>query len=185
MLSTKIKIVSSLEKPLAHESIDKLKPLRKITALKGERLSFQVAHTCHNDNQNDRGYIYASVALEGELAKYATMRDVCSVPVDRPTVQHSSIHDTNYISKDPGVFPDILRPLHNVSCICIANGHVMSMWVEINIPKRIKAGDYTVSVSVFNKNQELVAKESVTIEIIRRLKLHNLEFFLSIIHFLR
>ncbi len=169
MLTTKIKIVSSLEKALAHESIDKFKPLRRISALKGERLSFQVLHTCHNDNQADRGYNYASVTLEGELAKYATMRDVCSVPVDRPTVQHSSIHDTNYISKEPGVFPDILRPLHHVNCICIANGHLMAMWVEINVPKRIKAGDYTVTVNVHDKNENLIATKSVTVEIINAL----------------
>ena len=68
MLSTKIRIVSSLEKPLAHEPIDKLKPLRKISALKGERLSFQVAHTCHNDDQNSRGVIMSHVTLDGERA---------------------------------------------------------------------------------------------------------------------
>ena len=112
MFSAKITIISSLEKPLAHESIDKFKPLRKISCLKGERLSFQVAHTCHNDDQNSRGVIMSHVTLDGELSKYATMRDVCSVPIDRPTVQHSTIHDDNYISKGPGVFPDILRPMH-------------------------------------------------------------------------
>ena len=112
MFSARIKIISSLEKPLAHESIDKFKPLRKISCLKGERLSFQVAHTCHNDDQNSRGVIMSHVTLDGELSKYATMRDVCSVPIDRPTVQHSTIHDDNYISKGPGVFPDISHTIY-------------------------------------------------------------------------
>ena len=166
MLSTKIKIVSSLEKPLAHESIDKLKTLRKISALKGERLSFQVAHTSHNDNFGSRGIIMAFVTLEGELAKYATMRDVCSVPIDRPTLQHSGIHDDNYISKEPGVFPDILRPMHYTNSVCVANGHTMAFWVEINIPKRIKAGEYTLTVKLHDHKDNFLAEEKVTIEII-------------------
>ena len=166
MFTAKFKIVSSLEKALVHESIDKFKPLRRITALKGERLSFQMLHTCHSDDPNNRGVIRSQVTMEGELAKYATMRDVCSVPIDRHTTQCATIHDDNYISKEPGVFPDILRPMHYGNSICIANGGLMAVWVEVNIPKRIKAGDYTITINIHDHKGNFIGTASTVIEII-------------------
>ena len=167
----KTKIVSSLEKGLASDCIDKFKELRNITALKGERISFQLLHVYHFDNTfwNPRG-ITATINLEGELAKYATMRDVCNVVIDRPTVQHSGIADDNYISKGPGIFPDVLRPLHHTSDgkekICISGETLMGVWIEINIPKRIKAGKYPVSVILYSPEEKTTVEKTVTVEII-------------------
>ena len=79
----KTKIVSSQEKIFVDDSIEKFATLERISALGGERLSLQ--------------FIYADVApeyipsrpicdltVEGELAQYCIVRDVRSVPVDRP-----------------------------------------------------------------------------------------------------
>ena len=167
----KTKIVSSLEKGFPSDSISKFKELKSITALKGERVSFQLFHIYHFDNTfwNNRG-LKATIELEGELAKYANMRDVCNVVVDRPTVQHSGAADDNYISKGPGIFPDILRPLHHTAekkeSISISGGTLMGVWVEINIPKRIKAGKYPITVNVTSPEEKTTVSKTLTVEII-------------------
>ena len=167
----KTKIVSSLEKGFPSDSISKFKELRSITALKGERISFQLFHIYHFDNTfwNNRG-LKATIDIEGELAKYATMRDVCNVVVDRPTVQHSGTADDNYISKGPGIFPDILRPLHHTAegkeSISISGGTLMGVWIEVNVPKRIKAGKYPLTVNVTSPEEKTTVSKTVTVEII-------------------
>ena len=104
----KTKIVSSQEKVFVDDSIEKFATLERISALGGERLSLQ--------------FIYADVApeyipsrpicdltVEGELAQYCIVRDVRSVPVDRPV--NILKYDENYLRTTPGIYPDILTPL--------------------------------------------------------------------------
>ncbi|MBO7304165.1 MAG: DUF4091 domain-containing protein [Clostridia bacterium] len=165
MIKGRIKIVSSLEKPLAHESFDGFTPLTRISALRGERLSFQVIHTVKSDNPVFRGRS-AFIDIEGELAQYATLRDVCSVPIDRPTVQHSTAEDTNYITKGVGIFPDVLRPLHNRNSICLGCDSLMSVWVEIELPEDIADGIYDTAVILTDESGGFLAREYVAVEII-------------------
>ncbi len=163
----KTKFVSSLVKALVEDDFDSFKPLTHISALKGERLSVQLLHTyifdkpdTHWQNTNT----LARIELGGGLSEYASMRDVCNVPVDRPTLDFLN-GDTDYVSLRPGLFPDVLRPLCYGGKVCVTQGLVFSVWIEIDIPKDIEAGEYTLSVSL-NDGKGEEAEDSVRIEVI-------------------
>ena len=142
----KLKIVSSLEKALLEENIEGFRSLDRISVLKGERLSFQLLHTfCPTPALDplERNRADCVLTAEGALIQYATFRDVCNVPVERPTVE-KAVGDEDYIRKRPGLCPDLLRPLHYENhVICVPN-LLAAVWVEINIPEDISAGEYVL-----------------------------------------
>jgi hypothetical protein len=164
----KTRIVSSLEKAMLEDKIESFNPLERISALRGERLSFQLLHTFEYSEDSSppaRNRADAQLTAEGELVKYATFREVGNVPVERPTLEKAP-NDDDYISKRPGLFPDILRPLHGGgSMVYCAPYYTMAIWVEINIPKDMKAGEYEFSLRL-NANSKGDSESKLKIEII-------------------
>ncbi|MBP3604973.1 MAG: DUF4091 domain-containing protein [Clostridia bacterium] len=163
------KIVSSLEKALLEENIEGFQPLDRISALKGERLSFQLLHTFRPSPAMDpleRNRAKCKLKAEGELIQYATLRDVCNVPVERPTVE-KAVGDEDYISKRPGLFPDLLRPLHYENSVICAPNLLASVWVEINIPEDISAGEYVLKFMLdASESGKGFAESVITVEVI-------------------
>ncbi len=160
----KLKITSSLEKSMLEDKIEKFVPLERISALRGERLSFQIFNTFEYPAGNPTNIPFAKLTAEGELAKYATFREVGNIPVERPTLD-ACPHDNDYISKKPGVYPDILRPLRGGDTACPIPFYLSSVWVEIDIPEDIEAGEYDFKVT-FDGNKGDFAEASIKIEII-------------------
>ena len=103
-----IKIISSLEKCFLDETLDNKQQMTDFIALRNQPIAYQIAIYCTDKigrSINER----VTVALSGELAKYATVRTVISVPNHFPSLPGA---DDNYIRKTPGLYPDLLRPLH-------------------------------------------------------------------------
>ena len=160
-------IVSSLEKALLEQQIQDFSPLERISALRGERLSVQLLHTFEYDPDSDpksRSFCFAKLTAEGELTQYATYRDVCNIPIARPVLE-KVIADGDYISKRPGLFPDLLRPLHYGSTVCPAPRLLGSVWVEIDIPKDFKAGEYEFKIKL-DADEKGSSESSIIIEVI-------------------
>ena len=167
----KFKVISSLEKPMPSDSINKFTKLKRISVLKGERLSFQVILTNIDECLTWRG-VAAKLTLSGELSEKATVRDVCYVPIARPTLQHDKAWhmDDNYVSKEPGIFPDVLRPLHSNDTVFMPNSILTVLWVELDIPKKIRAGEHTITLTlkIFDEDEDESPSftESLTVEVI-------------------
>lgn len=163
----KTKIVSSLEKALLESPIEKYDELKRISALKGERVSVQLLHCYFHEPANgnwDKRKVYATVTLDGTLAKYANLRDVCNVGLATPTLEQSAPDDNNYITKRPAILPDVLRPLHHGNSVSVIASLVNSVWIEINIPKNIKAGEHTLTIKLDTKDGN--SENSLTVEVI-------------------
>ena len=156
---------------MTSDTINKFPPLKKVSVLKGERLSFQVLLTNIDECLTWRG-VSGGVSLSGELARYANIRDLVYVPIARPTLQHDKAWwlDDNYVSKNPGIFPDFLRPLHSDGRVFIPNSLLTTLWVEVDVPKKIKAGEYplTVTVNVYDGDDDdkISLSASLSVEII-------------------
>jgi len=139
MLTTKI--VSSLEKVFINQKTEEFPTLEHISVLKGERLSFQIICTYE---VKDSPFLHTCQRLPakitGELAEFVTLRRVFNVPVNK-TVNNIGT-DENYLNTEPGLYPDILRPLYYGGKMTFAGDALNSLWVEINIPKDFKAGSY-------------------------------------------
>ena len=163
----KTKIVSSLEKAMLEERIEKFTSLKKLTALRGERISFQLLNTFeYTDDLGiyQRNIAFAKLTAEGELVKYATFREVGNVPVERPTLEKAA-DDDDYISKRPGLFPDILRPLRGGNIVCATPFLTTAVWVEINIPEDFTAGEYEFKINL-DAADKGSSESSVVIEVI-------------------
>ena len=146
----KTKIISSLEKVFIDESIDSYAQLKSLSALRGERINFQIAYT-YDTKGSPMPYVAPRLTptISGELIKYANLRQVMYVSVNFTT--HVLGTDDNYLRTEPGLYPDVLRPLYYGGTMTFAKDALNSIWVEINIPKDMTAGKYTFTVEVDGK----------------------------------
>ena len=141
----KTKIVSSQQKAFIDDKIDAYPTLNKISALQGERLSIQLLYV-----DEGKPYLpkrpYCAVELSGELSRGAVIRDVRSVPIERPV--HPDSYDSNYLRTTPGIYPDILTPLRYGGKIIISRDKLRSVWIELEIPDTV-SGVLPLDVSIF------------------------------------
>ena len=141
------KIISSLEKVFIDRNIVTYPELKRLSALRGERINFQIA-TTYVTKGSPMPYIAPKFMpkLSGELAKYADLRQIMYVPVT--FTHHMYGFDDNYLKTEPGLYPDVLRPLYYGGTITFAKDGLNSVWVEINIPKDMTAGVYDFTIEV-------------------------------------
>lgn len=145
MLRTKL--ISSLEKPFADESFDKYTEYKKMSALAGETVSFQLLYTYEIDEEN-RGFVVYKCALSGALAEYASVRQVKNVGVQKPMGIYS---DDNYLRTTPGVYPDVLVPFENGGEFGASCKVLNSLWIDVSLPEDCSAleglRDLTVTIT--------------------------------------
>ena len=72
----KTALVSGMEKCFPDQQIEDFAPLTALSVLKNERFSVQLLHKSEPDHAGR-----AIVRIDGELAKYATVRNVKCIPV--------------------------------------------------------------------------------------------------------
>ncbi len=160
----KTKITSSLEKIFLDERIESYPTLSRISALKGERVCVQLAFTYDNRDDGPKLETFQRVTpiIEGDLAEYATVRNVRSISVPMPISSLGT--DDNYIRSTPGLYPDVLEPLRYDGRVTITPVALCSLWIEIEIPCDIAAGEHTLTVTL--DTQVGCSSSSVTIEVI-------------------
>ena len=116
------------------------------TALKGERVSYQLAYK--TDEMTD-----LKIEVISELEKYVTVRSVGNVPSEIPIWED---HDDYYERTEPGLFPDVLYPIEN-GIIESKRKNWNAFWVTAEIPADIAAGSYDITVKI-SFNEEFVEK---------------------------
>lgn len=162
MLNTKI--VSSLEKGFSDSCINDFKELTKLSALKNERISFQLF--CVSDEASDPMHPFFSLNVDGSLAKYATVRQVYDVPVSVPIIPNTECD--NYLKTSKGSYPDILLPLHDKDRVRIERDTLYSFWIEIDLRSSygsVACGETKLTVSLKNENG-INSSSDITVELI-------------------
>ena len=130
------KVVSSLEKVFCRSTLEQ-PPFRKLSALKGERVSFQIAVRC-----NEAAALQVELSDNGGFEGDVTFREVQNIPSLMP-----GCPDDEYtITTAPGLFPDALVPIKKEFAISERNWH--AVWVSIDVPADIKEGVYTLSCKI-------------------------------------
>lgn len=120
--------VSSLEKVLPKLDYT-AKQTEKITVLKGEEGAYQIAF-------KDIHKTKINISIESDIREYITVYSVGCVPVMLTSFE-DALDDPDYISNEPGIFPDILKPIENSEIE--ANGWYQSLWIKAdrNAPEGI------------------------------------------------
>ena len=164
------KVVSSLEKVRLKDSFESLPELTKISALKGERISFQLVYKYEYTEGKvglwDRDNAHSEFSYEGEITKYATFREVRNIGVAKPTLDRA-FHDANYISKEPGLYPDVLEPIHGKGKRVTCAPHLLSsLWIDVEIPEDYAAGEYKIKLVLDAGEKKGKSENEITIEVI-------------------
>lgn len=153
-----LKIVHSLEKCFLDDDIGNFKELTYISGLKNETLSFQLiyAYTATGEEPS-----LASLAVEGPFKDCITIHQVVSVPSFMPISTKDS--DSDYLRTTPGLYPDLLLPLHYNNRIRMVPGSLLSIWVELQFPSNIKGGDYEFKFTVYDEKNNVMAEKGLVI----------------------
>ena len=144
MLTLQMKMVSSLEKCFWDDAIESKQEKTSFVMFENERLSFQVAYRATDDTMNIQRF--APVKIGGALAPFAKVRLVENVPNVYPTYNVNP--GGEFLRTDPGLYPDMLRPLIYPDAVALPNGQTHALWVDIELPCDFAAGTYDISLSI-------------------------------------
>lgn len=153
----KIKVLSSLEKVFPTEPLPNEEEITEFTVFHNQRLSFQVAICNQKSSMNVKKI---PVSVSGPLSDYVTVRQVISVPVMYPASLANL--DDCYLHTQPGLYPDLLRPLHYQNSIPLPYGQTQSLWITADLPSDLPHGRYTVTLRL----GDLVEK-TVTVNVLK------------------
>ena len=134
--------VSCLEKVFLDEKpVHDIETL-KMTGLKGEVVSFQVAYSSNFPFRQ-----LARVKVDSPIKQNIKVYTVEHVPVSRATMP---VVDDNYLRIKPGLYPDLLKPLASDGVVKIRSGQWSSLWIDITIDDNVDPGDYPIDISLMS-----------------------------------
>lgn len=155
------KIVSSMEKCFVDGDFAALRALSRVSILKNERLSLQLAYAETEKTAAPMRLLTlrASGLPEGALR----VRRVESVPVTMPV--YPGAHDDNYLRTAPGLYPDLLLPLSYQNSVMVSSRQLHALWLDIDPRGRMSAGDHTLTLSLV-EGEQVLCEQSLRIHVI-------------------
>lgn len=147
-MSLQIKQLSSLAKVFPRKIYGKAES--RMVALKNSTISYQIAY------KGDGEFTYK---IKSRLKDYIRVFDVGYVPSEMPAYENCD--DGNYQNREPGLFPDPLFPKKRREIK--AEKTYKTLWVSIEIPNEINAGEYEIDF-IFNGDGEYHAIKKIKIE---------------------
>lgn len=133
-----LKQVSSLEKVFPRHEFN-AEEIRKMTVLHGEEGAYQIAF------KEEHAHVL-EIEVKSDIKEFIRLYTVDTVPVMLPTYE-SAFSDPDYISTEPGLYPDILTPVGEE---VTASGFYSSLWVEVK--KGVPVGEHRITVTITGKN---------------------------------
>lgn len=132
-----IKQVSSLEK-IRPVGIGDAKAISTKRLMGGESFSYQLAL-----QTPDRVELTAKV--ESPVADWVQLYAVVNTVMD---VACYSSADDDYITKEPGIMPDMLLPMVGKDAPMHLTNQAGAVWVQVNVPENTPAGSYPITVKL-------------------------------------
>ena len=140
---TELYQISSLEKVMPKSCLN-TECIKDMTVLHGEDGAYQIAF-------KDKHKTKIKIEVKGDICEYVSVYSVGNVPVMLATFEEAE-NDPNYISKEPGMYPDILNPVEN--CEIEATGSYQSLWVRVD--KKAPPGLHNITVELSSENETRV-----------------------------
>ncbi len=123
------------------------------TALRGEEFSFQIAFKSTEIRLRE-----CKVEVVSDLKKHISLFRVDNVPALNPI--NTDAQDDNYLTKEPGLIPDVLSPLAPADPIFAYPYAWCSLWVTVKIPKTARKGKHKIRL-VFENTDFSYREEKV------------------------
>lgn len=142
-------LAGSLEKVFWNRMPEVMKEDEKITVLKGEIPALQLVY--RGDPRPQEGEKPELCCEVKGFPTKARLRDVEPVPSAFPV---NGEVDDNYLSKEPGMFPDLLKPKQDNRIVPIFCQY-RSLWIDFPDTREVPAGIYPVEI-VISSGEETV-----------------------------
>ena len=149
-------VTSSLEKCLPDSETTAFAPLKEISVLKNQKLSFQFIY---REDESAMRY-FLTPSIEGVCADAVTFRSVEYIPCSVPAYGGQS--DEHYVTQKPGLLPDLLKPL-GVDGVHVYLNMTRSLWIDIDAAA-LKIGENKITLRMADpKTGETVCEETLTV----------------------
>ena len=139
------RIISSLDKCFPNSAPADFALLERVSVLRGERLSFQYAF--REDDPAAPHRSWCAPVIEGDLAPYASVRIVEFTPSLMPVYPPPRQSDDDFITKEPGLFPDRLETLSKCG-VPVCSYQTRTLWITVDIPADAEAGEHILTVGL-------------------------------------
>lgn len=157
--------VTCLEKVFPDEKPKELYQGCMFTGLKNEVICFQTAlrfNKLKNELYIGPQRVRLKIKIETEINAKVSVRQVKNVPSNLPLPTEA---DENYLRTQPGLFPDRLCDLENGSFI-VPLCQWTSLWFEVHTNEETASGFYPIKISLFDKDENLLAEISSGVTVI-------------------
>ncbi len=142
MKSIKLYQVSSLEKVFPSEKISgergKFAEYSRASALRGEELAYQIVLRKEGWGKEEVRW-----SVSSPLGDAVRVFQVKSVPCELAAYPEEDDHDSDYLTLDSGLFPDVLYPMGE-NTLEINSFLNTTLWVELAVPEDCPAGEYPI-----------------------------------------
>lgn len=157
--------VSPMEKIFSTAAPSEEGAREKLSGLKGEVVSFQIAYYAES-----QGFARAEAEVISPIREQVQLRKVALVPCEYPC---GPVVDEDYITTAPGLYPDRLEKLEKVSDeekdiykeIPLIHAQWRSLWVDVELSEDMEAGTYPLTIRLTYKG-EVLTEKTVEVEVI-------------------
>lgn len=155
-------LCDSLEKVFADAVPRAMDPAIPVVAYRGQRVSFQVA-VLPPTMEDPAAVPAVHIDVTSSSPLGIDVHAVELVPNDLPAPEGA---DDGYLRTAPGLFPDLLRPLHG-DPLAMAAGQWRAAWVDLVVTDDAPAGDVKVDVVLrLDTTHEVVGTQSVALTVV-------------------
>ena len=151
----KIRQISNLKK-IRQEALENIEQIEAMTALQGERVSYQVVL----ENEERAQFRVEVLSPLAEQVKVYLVRDVV---MDQPAIEEG-LEEEDYLSLEPGMMPDVLVPLAEQGFQVSVSKQRTVLWVRIDAREDLAAGSYLVTMRFTKEKQPWETDADVTVE---------------------
>lgn len=156
-----IKIISSLEKCFFDETPETKASVSRLSSLKNEILSFQLAIYSEG---NSPVWTANKLGITGALKPFMKLYKIEHVPSQMPDYPGSTNPCT--LRYQPGLFPDLLQPVDENELVYVRASQLLTYWVELDLTEAANAGLYNMTFAICGEDGNEKCAASIIIEIL-------------------
>lgn len=151
ILSALVKVFENEDPPSEPESL-------RLTALRGEHVSFQIAYLA-----DEKCEVRLEIKASPSLSVHA--RTVEAIPSEYVGYPEQMELDRNYLKTKPGKFPDCLREISG-NLLQMRKKKYRTVWFEVDISSDAPSGNYPIRICLLNSDGAIVADDSQCITVL-------------------
>lgn len=108
-----------------------------------------------------------SARVEGPAAQWVQLYAVVNTVMDVACYQTA---DDDYITKEPGIMPDMLLPMEGKDELMHLTNQAGAIWVQVRVPQDTPAGEYPITVKLHcaSPKEEMDLEATMTLQVTGR-----------------